>query len=124
MNIVDSSGWLEYFAAGPNAGFFAPTIEDPSSLLIPTISICEVYKRVLRERGRELAQQIANAMSIGKVIDLTDEIALLAAELSIGHRLSMADSILLATARTHQATFWTQGADFEGLPNVQYVAPG
>lgn len=124
MNVVDSSGWLEYFAAGPNAAFFAPPIEDPSSLIVPTISLYEVYKRVLRERGDVLAEQVANGMSVGRVIDLTDEIALLAARTSVEQSLSMADSILLATARYHRATFWTQDADFAGLADVQYIPPG
>ncbi|MFN8422040.1 MAG: type II toxin-antitoxin system VapC family toxin [Anaerolineae bacterium] len=124
MNVVDSSGWLEYVSGGPNAAFFAPPIEDSSSLLVPTISLYEVYKRVLRERGDILAEQVASTMSVGRVIDVNDEIALLAARMSVEMKLSMADSILIATARYHRATFWTQDADFKGLSDVRYIQTG
>lgn len=124
MNVVDSSGWLEYVAGGPNAAFFAPPIEDVSTLLVPTISLFEVYKRVLRERGDRLAHQVASVMSSGRPVVLSEDIAMRAAQLSLAHRLSMADSILLATARTHQAILWTQDADFADLADVRYVARG
>jgi len=122
VNVVDSSGWLEYLSGGPNAAFFAPPIEDPSSLVVPTISIFEVFKRVLRERGDVLAHQVASAMSVGQLADLTAELALDAARLGVEHRLSMADSIILATARLHQAILWTQDADFVDIAGTRYVA--
>lgn len=120
MNVVDSSGWLEYIAGGSNADFFAAPIEDGESLLVPAISIYEVYKRVLRERGEVLALQVAGAMARGRVIEMDLELAIAAAELSVAHTLSMADSIIAATARHHRATLWTQDADFRGLENVRY----
>ena len=122
MNVVDSSGWLEYFADGPNAGFFAPAIEDVSSLIVPTISLYEVFKRVLQQRGEGEALQAIAVMMEGRVVELTAEIALEAARLSVERRLPMADSVMLATARAYDAVLWTQDADFEGMEGVRYVA--
>lgn len=121
MNVVDSSGWLEYFAEGPNADFFAPAIESSEHLLVPSISIYEVFKRVLQQRGEDDALQAVVAMQQGRVIDLDVTIALLAAKISDAQKLPMADSIILATARSEEATVWTQDADFEGLENIQYI---
>ena len=122
MNVVDSSGWLEYFADGPNAAFFAPPIEATRELLVPTLSLYEVFKRVLQQRGEEQALQAVALMQQGQVVDLTAAIALSAAKASIERRLPMADSIMLATARAHGAVFWTQDADFDGVDGVKYVA--
>ena len=122
MNVVDSSGWLEYFADGPNAAFFAPAIEATRELLVPTLSLYEVFKRVLQQRGEGQALQAAALMQQGRIVDLTAAIALSAAKASIERRLPMADSIMLVTAQTHVATFWTQDADFEGVEDVRYVA--
>ncbi|HHS97325.1 MAG TPA: type II toxin-antitoxin system VapC family toxin [Chloroflexi bacterium] len=122
MNVVDSSGWLEYFADGPNADFFAPAIEDVSSLIVPTISLYEVFKRVLQQRGEGEALQAIAVMMEGRVVELTAEIALEAARLSVERRLPMADSVMLATARAYDAVLWTQDADFEGMEGVRYVA--
>jgi len=119
---VDSSGWLEYFADGPNADFFAPAIEDVSSLIVPTISLYEVFKRVLQQRGEGEALQAIAVMMEGRVVELTAEIALEAARLSVERRLPMADSVMLATARAYDAVLWTQDADFEGMEGVRYVA--
>lgn len=121
MNIVDSSGWLEYFADGPNAEFFAPAIENAEDLLVPVISIYEVFKRVLGQRGENDALQAISAMQQGAVIDLDTTLALSAAQISDRLNLPMADSIMLATARAHQATFWTQDADFAGIEGVQFI---
>lgn len=122
MNVVDSSGWLEYFADGPNATFFAPAIEATRELLVPTLSLYEVFKRVLQQRGDGQALQAVALMQQGQIIDLTAAIALSAAKASIERRLPMADSIILITAQTHGATFWTQDADFAGVDGVKYVA--
>lgn len=122
MNVVDSSGWLEYFADGPNAAFFAPAIEATRDLLVPTLSLFEVFKRVLQQRGEDQALQAVALMQQGRVVDLTAAIALAAAKSGIERRLPMADSIMLATAQTHGAAFWTQDADFEGFEGVKYVA--
>jgi predicted nucleic acid-binding protein len=120
VNVVDSSGWLEYLADGPNAAFFAPAIERSADLLVPTLSIFEVFKRVLVQREESQALQSIALMHQGHVIDLTASLALDAARLSRSARLPMADSIMLATARAHGATLWTQDSDFEGLPDVRF----
>lgn len=120
MNVVDSSGWLEYLADGPNAAFFAPAIERSADLLVPTLSIFEVFNRVLVQREESQALQSIALMHQGHVIDLTASLALDAARLSRSARLPMADSIMLATARAHGATLWTQDSDFEGLPDVRF----
>jgi predicted nucleic acid-binding protein len=121
VNIVDSSGWLEYFADGPNADFFAPAIENISELVVPTISIYEVFKRVLQQRGEGDALQAIAVLMQGDVVGLSMELALDAAKISTEHGLPMADSIMLATTRAYNATLWTQDADFEGLEGVRYV---
>ena len=122
MNVVDSSGWLEYFAGGPNAGFFAKAIEDTRGLVVPTMSVCEVFKRVLQQRGEGDALQVAAVMQQGLVVDLSSALALRAARISIDLQLPMADSIMLATARAVDATLWTQDGDFEGVAGVRYTA--
>ena len=121
MNIVDSSGWLEYFADGPNANLFAPVIADTEHLLVPVIILYEVFKRVLQQRGEADALQAVAAISQGQIINVTQSLALNAAKLSAELRLPMADSLILATARAYRAVVWTQDADFKGLPEVQYV---
>jgi len=120
-NVVDSSGWLEYFADGPNTDFFAPAIENLDELVVPSISIYEVFKRVLQQQGEEDALQAAAAMMQGRVVDLSASLALSAARTSIDLRLPMADSIMLATARTYSATLWTQDADFRDIEDVRYI---
>ncbi|MFN8177214.1 MAG: type II toxin-antitoxin system VapC family toxin [bacterium] len=122
MNVVDSSGWLEYFANGKNAGFFARAVEGPSQLIVPTLSLFEVFKRILQQRGEAPALQAAALMHQGTVVDLDAALALAAARLSVMERLPLADSVILATARAHGATLWTQDADFEGREGVRYVA--
>jgi predicted nucleic acid-binding protein len=121
MNVVDSSGWLEYFADGPNADFFAPVIEDVAELLVPVITIYEVFKRVLQQRSEDDALQAVAVMMQGRVIDLDPVLALSAAAISTDLRLPMADSIILATARAYGATLWTQDADFENIEGVRYI---
>lgn len=121
MNVVDSSGWLEYFADNPNAGFFAPAIEKPSELVVPSVSIYEVFKRVYQQRGEDSALEAVATMMHGLVVDLDTALALSAAKISLDLKLPMADSIMLATARTFGATLWTQDDDFEHIEGVQYV---
>jgi predicted nucleic acid-binding protein len=121
MNVVDSSGWLEYFANGKNAAFFAPAIEKPGALIVPTIGLYEVFKRVLQQRDESQALRAVAVMQQGVVVDLTTSIALNAAKLAADLRLLMADGIMLATARTHDALLWTQDVDFQGIPGVRYV---
>jgi predicted nucleic acid-binding protein len=121
MNVVDSSGWLEYFADGVNAGFFAPAIERTHTLVVPTISVYEVFKRILQQRDESQALRAVAMMQQGFVADLTASIALSAAKVSIDARLPMADSVMLATARAYDALFWTQDADFETFEGVRYI---
>ena len=120
MNVVDSSGWLEYFSAGENASRFAAPLRCLDSLIVPTVSIYEVFKVLLREAGEEAALQAGSAMQRGHLIDLTPQRAMSAATYSLKHSLPMADSIILAAAREHEATLWTQDADFKGLDQVKY----
>ena len=122
MNVVDSSGWLEYFAAGPNAGFFAKAIEATADLVVPTISVYEVFKRVLQQRGEGEALQAVATMQQGTVADLTAAIALAAALISRDVGIPMADSVMLATARAWEATLWSQDSDFSNIPDVRYIA--
>ena len=122
MNVVDSSGWLAYFGNGRNADFFAPIVQDLPNLVVPTVSLYEVFKRILLERTESEALQAVAIMHQGKVVDLDETIALTAAKLSLQHKLPMADALILATAKSFNATLWTQDSDFQGLPDVQYVA--
>jgi predicted nucleic acid-binding protein len=121
MNVVDSSGWLEYFADGPNADFFAPAIEKAGDLIIPTLSLYEVFKRVLQQKGEGEALQAIAVMHQGVVVDLDATLALNAAKASVELGLPMADSVMLATARKYGATLWTQDADFEHIEGVKYI---
>lgn len=120
MNVVDSSAWLEYLADGANASFFAEPIEDIEALVVPTISLFEVFKRVLQQRGESAALQAMAAMQQGTVAELGAALAARAAALSVEMKLPLADSIILATARKYSAELWTQDADFEGIEGVRY----
>ncbi len=120
MNLVDSSGWLEYFADGQNARFFAPALEDTENLIVSTINIYEVFKRILQQRGEDAALQAVALMHQAGVVDVTSPIAMDAVKLSTDLKLPMADSLILATARTYSAILWTQDAHFDGLPNIRF----
>lgn len=122
MNVVDSSGWLEYLADGPNADFFAPSIQSISSLLVPTLSLYEVFKRILQQRGDSDALQAVALMQQGTLVDLTAPIALSAARISHDEKIPMADSVMLASARAFGATLWSQDSDFENISDVKYIA--
>lgn len=120
MNIIDSSGWLEYFSDGPNASRYLPPLNDPSSLIVPVITIYEVFKIVLRESSENNALQAVAAMQKGRVVDLAANLAMEASKLSLRHDLPMADAIILATARSFRCTIWTQDADFQDIEGVNY----
>lgn len=120
MNVIDSSAWLEYFSEGPNAAIFSRPIEDATSLIVPVITVYEVFKIVLRESTENNALQAISAMQKGRVIDLTPSIAMEASKFSLQHNLPMADSIILATARRYNCTIWTQDSDFKGIEGVNY----
>ena len=119
---MDSSAWLEYLADGPNATYFAPAIEAPQDLIVPTISLYEVFKRVLQQRSENEALQAVALMQQGEVVSLDGPLALAAARLGLDARLPLADAIMLATARRYAAVLWTQDEDFEGMPDVRFRA--
>lgn len=120
LSVVDSSGWLEYLADAPNADFFATAIEAPELLVVPTLSILEVFKWVLRERGEDAALQAAALMQQGHVVELDVMLSIRAAKLGLDHKLPLADSVMLATAEAHGATLWTQDSDFAGIAWVRF----
>ena len=120
MNVVDSSAWLEYLADGPNADFFAPAIEKASDLLVPAIVLFEVFKKVLQERTENLALEAISVMQHGQIVELSGALALNAARLSHEHKLPLADSIILATARAAGAVIWTQDSYFDGMEKVKF----
>lgn len=122
MNVVDSCGWLEYFANGANAGFFAPVLEATETLLVPSLCVFEVCKRVALQRGEAVAQQAAEFMAKGDIVTLGANTAFAAALYSAKHKLPMADSLILITSQEHQATLWTQDADLKGHKGVKYRA--
>ena len=120
MNIVDSSGWLAYFSDEPNAKHFQAPLSDSDLLVVPVITIYEVFKVILRESSENEALQAVVAMQKGKVIDLNTTLALAAARLSLEYQLPMADSIILATSQEFKATIWTQDVDFKDISKVKY----
>lgn len=120
MNLLDSSGWLEYFCNGQNADNFIKPLKTLEILVVPTICLYEVYKVVLRESGEENAIQAIALMKQGRIVELSQEIAILAAQTSTEQKLPMADSIIYATAQQYKATIWTQDIDFKGKPFVNY----
>ena len=122
MNVVDSSAWLEYFADGPNAKHFAPVIENPDALLVPSITLLEVFKRIAQQHDESVALQYVAVMQQSTVADLDSALSLRAAALGIRHKLPLADSIIYATAQAANAVVWTQDADFDGLSDVRYFA--
>ena len=122
MNVVDSSAWLEYFSDGPNAERFAKPITDLTRLVVPSISVLEVFKRILQQRDENAALRAVAAMRQGQVVDLDTELALAAAKLGHVLKLPLADSVMLATARKFNAILWTQDADFESMEGVRYFS--
>ena len=119
-NVVDSSAWLEFFKKSERAALYREAILDTERLLVPVICMYEVFKTLSRQRSEADALRAIEAMHQGRVIDLSAELALNAAQLSREHSLPMADALILATAYSQQAELWTQDADFEGLPDVRY----
>ncbi len=121
MNVIDSSGWLEYFADGPNADYFKSAIKDEEHLIIQTICLYEVFRITLSRAGEDEALRVASFMSFGRIVDLDREIALAAAHLSIRQKLAMDDSLILAAARAYDATLWTQDEHFRDIPGVKFI---
>jgi len=122
MNVVDSSAWLSYFAGDNNSSVFSKPIEALDTLLVPSITVTEVFKHVLRLRGEESALEIIAHMTQGKVISLDTQIAIDAGSYGVQHKLPLADSIIYASTIKHNATLWTQDSDFKGLPSVKFYA--
>jgi len=122
MNVVDTSGWLAYFAGEPNAKLFAPALQMPKELVVPTITLYEVFKVVLRESSENAALQAVAAMQKGTVVDLTPKLAMAASKLSLRHALPMADAIILATAHAFEATLWTQDSHFKTIDGVKHFS--
>jgi predicted nucleic acid-binding protein len=122
VNVVDTSAWLEYLDDGPNASVFAPAIEAHEELVVPTLALYEVFKRVTQLTDEGTALNAVGTMLRGTIVDLSSTLALEAARLSLASRLAMADAVILATARTYRATLWTQDAHFAGIEGVRYVA--
>lgn len=120
MNLVDSSGWLEYFTDGKNAEYFAPVIENTENLIVSVINLYEVFKKISVEKNENSAIQAVALMQQPKIIDITESISIFAAKLSIDCKLPMADSLIYATAKIHDAIVWTQDSDFENLEEVKY----
>ena len=122
LHLVDSSGWLEFFSDGPNARHFAEPLSDPDRLIVPTVSLYEVFRVVLRNAQKTMLWRAAALMGRGREVPLSSSLTLEAARLAHEGRLAMADGIILATARHTGATLWTQDADFEGIAGVRYFA--
>ena len=120
MNLVDSSGWLEYFINGKNVEYFVPVIENTSELIVSVINLYEVYKKILSEKDDNAAIQAIALMQQPNVVGVTEPISILAARLSIDLKIPMADSIIYATAKMHNAIIWTQDSDFKNLEGVKY----
>jgi toxin FitB len=119
MNLVDSSGWIEFLVDGPNAAFFAPPIKDTENLIVPVICLYEVFKEFNLIGDEGDAYQAAGQMKLGRIVKITEDIALTAAQVSIKHKLPLADSMIYTTARIHKAVLWTQDDLFSGLEGVK-----
>jgi predicted nucleic acid-binding protein len=120
VNLVDSSGWIEYLQDTPRADLFADAIEDRNALLVPTIALFEVHKVLSRGLPVELVERCLNVMRLGRVLDITDARAIAASRIAARHQLAMADAAMYSMAQEFGATFWTQDADYQGLAGVHY----
>lgn len=118
---IDSSGWIEITHDGPNAKAFAETLASSSPIIVSVISLYEVARYTLRVAGEAATGELLAFLHQHAVTPVSYEIATLAATLGTRHKLAMADALIYATARNQNATLWTQGADFKGLPHVKYL---
>lgn len=119
--VIDSSGWLEFLTEGSLANEYASRMRQPAAVVTPTIVVYEVYKHSKRLRGEEGALEAVAAMQKTRIVPLNEELALLAADLSLEHKLPMADAIVLATAHLFDAELVTSDADFQNVPRVTYI---
>ena len=122
MNVVDSSGWIEFFLAGTNGPKFKPVIDQRADLLVPVIALYEVHKILSRKVPPDMVRTCLDVMRLGRVLELTDARVVAAAEVSARHNLAMADAVMYSLAQEHGATFWTQDIDYQGLPGVHCFA--
>ena len=122
MNVVDSSGWIEFFMAGANGPLFKPVIEQRDLLLVPTIALFEVHKILSRNLNEDMVGRCLDVMRLGRVLDLTDRRVVAASKIARQHRLALADAAMYSMAQEHSASFWTQDVDYEGLLGVRYFA--
>ena len=120
MNVIDSSGWIEYLLDSPRADLFAPAIEQRDSLVVPVVALYEVHKILSRKLPAEKVEAALDVMRLGRVVDLTDRRAIVAANVAVEHRLAMADAVMYSVALEFKATFWTQDVDYQGLASVNY----
>ena len=122
MNIVDASCWIEFFLAGTNGPKFKPVIENTSELLVSSVNMYEVHRVLSRKLPVELRDMCLEVMRRASVIELNEERAIAASELSLKHDLAMADAAMYAIALEHKAVLWTQDADYQGLAGVKYFS--
>ncbi|HEC28238.1 MAG TPA: type II toxin-antitoxin system VapC family toxin [Gammaproteobacteria bacterium] len=122
MNVIDSSAWLSYFAGDANAKIFSRPIEDIEKLIVPSITITEVFKCIIRQRGEDMALEAIAHMEQGQVIALDGSLAIDAAQYGIEYKLPLADSIIYATAKKFDALIWTQDIDFKPLEGIKYYS--
>ena len=122
MNLVDSCGWLEYFSDGANADFFEAALKDTKNLLVPTICIYEVFKKILFERGENPAFQAVGIMNQGTVLGLDFGLAIQSAKLSQEYKMPFVDSVILASARQYEAVIWSQDEHFKDIKSIRYIA--
>lgn len=120
LHVVDSSGWIEFFLAGPNGPLFKPVIEQRAALLVPVVALYEVHKILSRRVPAEAVRACLDVMRLGRVLAITDERAIAAAEIASRHRLAMGDALMYSLTLEHGATLWTQDVDYQGLPRVRY----
>jgi len=121
-NVVDSSGWIEFFLAGTNGPMFKPVIEQRNRLLVPTISLFEVHRVLSRSLPADLVNRCLDVMRLGRVLDITAARAVAGADVAMRHKLAMGDALMYSLALEHGATFWTQDVDYQGLPSVRFFA--
>ena len=122
MNVVDSSGWIEYLTDSARADLFAAAIEQRDQLLVPSIALFEVHKILSRGLAIEIVDRCLNVMRLGRVLDLTDKRAIAASKAARQHNLALADAAMYSMAQEHNATFWTQDVDYQNLAGVRYFA--
>lgn len=122
MNIVDTSGWLEYFAESKNSIHYEKAIAQIDRLIVPTIVLYEVFKKIANEYDEDKALMAIAHMKLAKVVDINETIAIYAAKISIEKKMPMADSIIYATAEMYGATVYTQDEHFSKLANVKHFS--